>query len=117
MANDVDLVLACLIHKIRRLIHVVPDPGHTIVEVSTVQLTPPRARVIEGVVNKRAIARPNFWDEQFPALSFLKKVLSEALFEDVIALILWLKFRSDRRNNSRVFGNRLMLHARVDDGD
>ena len=85
VTDDVELVLAGLIDKVRRLVHVVPDSGDAVVGVSAMQVAPPAARFRQSVIDKHTVARPDSRHKQIAIATALEVVFLQALIEGVIA--------------------------------
>src|SRR6266566_6121994 len=95
IADNIDLILASLIDKVGRLVHVIPNSCYAVVDIGTMQTSPPFARCRKCVINKDTLAGPDFRNKQVSILTPLKVVLFQAGVEHVVTLLLRLKFRCD----------------------
>ena len=107
------MVLARLVNKIGRLVHVVPDSSYAVFEVCAVEVAPPTARLRLGIVHEHTLTGPDLWNEKPTIPAMLEIVLLDPLLEDVVAGFLWSKLRLRRVGTRRGSRGKLILHTRV----
>ena len=88
IADDVHLVLARLIHEVGRLVHVIPNSGHTTIGVCLMEVSPPVPCLGQAKINEDTVARPNLTNEELAVFTFLKISLFQTLVENVVGLVL-----------------------------
>ncbi len=115
VTDNIKLVLADLIDKVGRLIHVIPDSGHAVVKISTMQVSPPAPRFRQSVIDKDAVTGPDFGNKEFAVFAMLEIFLLESLIVNVVALILRFQLRVRRFTRRDILCRRLIFHTRIDD--
>src|SRR5207248_7787617 len=75
----------------RRLVHVVPDAGDALFEQRSLQVPPPGAHLVLGVIGKDACSRPDIANEESPVLVTTEVIVLQAL---LIHRIVFVNFRA-----------------------
>ena len=115
VTDHVELILAGLIDKVCRLVHVIPDSRDTVVRISAMQIAPPTPRFGQSEIDKDAVSRPDSGNERLATFAMLKISAGHALIENVVAFVLRLKLGFRRINWRCANRGRLILHPRIDD--